>query len=589
MAVVAELSNTTPTASASDFPLAHLTNPDLAQVEKRYLAPAGFKWEDIEDILPCSPVQQGILLSQLKAPSSYLLKQTCRILPGLNSTTDQIETSRLAIAWNEVIQQHSIMRTIFTRTLLHQDRFYQIVLKSSKVDVGTIECATDADVLECIKRHTFSGTESGRPQHQFLIVTTTTEGHVYGHFEISHALVDASSVQILVEAMLQAYEGVETIPASSYSTYVAFLEMSSEEEDLRYWQGLLAKAEPCNLQLNQAPFAEVVEIDAEPVATVVIEDLSELQAFCRTHSVTIANVFQLAWAIVLGSRIDSSQISFGYLSSGRDIPIDGVDTLIGPMINMMICHLEMDYNMTASKAIQDIQNRFLEGFDHQRAPLAAIQHSLHSSQQNLFNTTLSYRRADAVSTGAQSIQLKQVDAEESTDYDFNLSVSAGDSSIELVLQYLPDVANAGAAHRLLCQLEHVIGVLCDSANANVPLGDLELLSQEDQKAISRTNTEVPSAVETCIHSLFQEMAASQPKSEAIYAWDGAMTYEALDEAANRLAHHLSGLGIGPEVMVGMCMDKSRWAVVSTLGKSILSNSLPECSQKCVSNSHELSE
>ncbi|KAH9212622.1 hypothetical protein DL95DRAFT_303903 [Leptodontidium sp. 2 PMI_412] len=564
VAVVAELSNTTPTASASDFPLAHLTNPDLAQVEKRYLAPAGFKWEDIEDILPCSPVQQGILLSQLKAPSSYLLKQTCRILPGLNSTTDQIETSRLAIAWNEVIQQHSIMRTIFTRTLLHQDRFYQIVLKSSKVDVGTIECATDADVLECIKRHTFSGTESGRPQHQFLIVTTTTEGHVYGHFEISHALVDASSVQILVEAMLQAYEGVETIPASSYSTYVAFLEMSSEEEDLRYWQGLLAKAEPCNLQLNQAPFAEVVEIDAEPVATVAIEDLSELQAFCRTHSVTIANVFQLAWAIVLGSRIDSSQISFGYLSSGRDIPIDGVDTLIGPMINMMICHLEMDYNMTASKAIQDIQNRFLEGFDHQRAPLAAIQHSLHSSQQNLFNTTLSYRRADAVSTGAQSIQLKQVDAEESTDYDFNLSVSSGDSSIELVLQYLPDVANAGAAHRLLCQLEHVIGVLCDSANANVPLGDLELLSQEDQKAISRTNTEVPSAVETCIHSLFQEMAASQPKSEAIYAWDGAMTYEALDEAANRLAHHLSGLGIGPEVMVGMCMDKSRWAVVSTL-------------------------
>jgi amino acid adenylation domain-containing protein/non-ribosomal peptide synthase protein (TIGR01720 family) len=591
VATVAELSNATPTASASDFPLAHLTNPDLALVEQRCLAPVGVAWEDVEDILPCSPVQQGILLSQLKAPSSYQLKQTCRILPGSNSITGQIDTSRLAIAWNEVIQQHSIMRTIFTRALLHQDRFYQVVLKSAEAVIRTVECATDADVPECVDRHTASETQPDRPQHQFLIVTTTNEGHVYGHFEISHALVDASSVQLLVEAMLQAYEGVTAIPPSSYSTYVSFLEKSSEEEDLRYWQGLLATAEPCNLQLNQAPFAQVIEMDTKPIATVVMEDLSELQNFCRTHSVTIANVFQLAWGIVLGSRIDSSQISFGYLSSGRDVPIDGVDTLIGPMINMMICHLEMDYNMTPSKAIQEIQGRFLEGFDHQRAPLAAIQHSLHASQQNLFNTTLSYRRAASGSTRARSIQLKQVDAAESTDYDFNLSVNAGDSSIELVLQYLPAVANAGAAHRLLCQLKHVIGALCSSVNANIPLGDLDLLSPEDRQAISSTNAELPSAVETCIHSLFQETAASQPESEAIYAWDGTMTYQALDEAANRLAYHLSGLGIGPEIMVGMCMDKSRWAAVSTLGKSVLITSPAKSFQKffCAIDSHRLTK
>lgn len=571
-ATVAELNSTTPTATASDFQLAHLTNPDLAMVEQRCLAPVGVAWEDVEDVLPCSPVQQGILLSQLKAPSSYLLKQTCRILPGSNTTAGQIDTSRLAIAWNHVIQQHSIMRTIFTRALLHQDRFYQIVLKPAEVDVRTVECATDADVQECVERHMATiGTQPSRPQHQFMIITTSKDGHVYGHFEISHALVDASSVQILVESMMQAYEGVTAIPTSSYSSYVSFLEHSnSEEEDLAYWKDLLATAEPCNLQLNQAPFEEVVEavVDAEPVTTVVLEDLSELQTFCRTHSVTPANVFQLAWSVVLGSRIDSPQISFGCLSSGRDVPIAGVDTLVGPMINMMICHLELDYNMTPSKAIQQVQSQLLEGFNHQRAPLAAIKHSLHASQQNLFNTTLSYRRIAAASTGgAQSIQLKQVDAAESTDYDFNLSVNAADSSIELVLQFLPAVANKGAAHRLLCQLKHVVEALCSSANANLPLGDLELIPQEDRGQISSTNAQVPSAVETCIHSLFQEMAASQPAAEAIYAWDGTMTYQTLDETANRLAYRLSGLGIGPEIMVGMCMDKSLWAAVSILGKS----------------------
>lgn len=569
VAIVAELSNTTPTATSSDFPLAHLTNPDLALMEQRCLAPIGVAWEDVEDVLPCSPVQQGILLSQLKAPSSYLLKQTCRILPGSNASGGEMDAGRLAIAWNHVIRQHSIMRTIFTKALLHQDRFYQIVLKSAEAEVRTVECAADADVQECIERETASsGTQLGRPQHSFMIIKTSKEGHTYGYFEISHALVDASSVQILVDSMLQAYEGVMAIPPSSYSSYVSFLEnSSSEDEDLRYWQGLLATAEPCTLQLNQAPFAEVdeAEVNAEPVATVALQDLSELKSFCRTHSVTPANVFQFAWSIVLGSRADTPQISFGYLSSGRDVPIVGVDTLVGPMINMMICHLELDYSMTPSKAIQQVQSQFLEGFDHQRAPLAAIQHSLHASQQNLFNTTLSYRRAATDSTGgAQSIQLKQVDAAESTDYDFNLSVNAADASIELVLQYLPAVATKGAAHRLLCQLKHVVEALCSSTNAEVPLGDLELISREDRDQIRRTNTQVPSAVETCIHSLFHEMAASQPAAEAIYAWDGTMTYQALDETAERLAHHLSGIGIGPEIMVGMCMDKSRWAAVSAL-------------------------
>lgn len=563
VATVAELSNTVPMASESDFPLAHITNHDLNLMEQRCLAPFGIAWTNVEDILPCSPVQQGILLSQLKAPSSYVLKQTCRILPSSNGTVD---TSRLANAWDEVVQHHSIMRTIFTRALFDQGRFYQIVLRSAAIEVQAVDCMADSDVSACVDRFIVGSIHPGRPQHQFLIIKTTSEGHVYGHFQISHALVDASSIQILVEAMLQAYEGAVMIPPSRYSTYVSFLEKSSEEEDLRYWQDLLVTAEPCNLQLNQAPFAEMPEPDTKPIATLMMENLSRLQSFCRTHSITVANVFQLAWGIVLGSRIDSSQISFGYLSSGRDVPIDGLETLVGPMINMMICHLDIDFSMTPSEAIRGIQGRFLEGFGHQRAPLATIQHALHASQQPLFNTTLSYRRIAADNPLAHSLQLKQVDASESTDYDFNLSINASDLSLELVLQFQPDVATNGAAYRILCQLKHVVESLCCDANENVCLRDIELLSPEDQQQISSTNAKAPSAVENCIHSLLEDVAVARPDSEAICSWDGTMTFRDLDDAATRLAHHMSSLGVGPEIMVGICMDKSRWAAVSMLGE-----------------------
>ncbi|KAK4985318.1 NRPS protein [Elasticomyces elasticus] len=564
---VRELSNTAPTATSSDFPLAHLTNSDLVMMKERCFAQAGITWDDVEDILPCSPVQQGILLSQLKSPSTYHLKETCRILPAPNSTPGRVDTARLASSWVQVMHQHSIMRTIFTGALLHQDRFYQIVLKSPEPNVHVVECATDADVQKCVDIHAVGENHPGRPQHQFLIVATAKEGNVYGRFRISHALVDASSVQILVDSLLQAYEGITPIPRSTYSTYVSYLETRSEEEkDLRYWHGLLAGAEPCNLQLNQSPFAKATEIETEPVVTLALRDIAGLYNFCRTYSVTVANVFQLAWALVVSSRTDSRQVSFGYLSSGRDVPIDGVDTLVGPMINMMICHLELDHNMTPSQATQKMQERFLEGFEHQRAPLATIQHSLDTPQQSLFNTTVSYRRAAPGSTRARSIQLERVDAAESTEYDFNLSIMAEDSTIELILQYLPAIASAEAAHRLLCQLKHMIGVLCNAGNVNARLGDLELISPEDEQVVRSTNTKGPPAIETCIHSLVQEVTARQSRAEAICAWDGTMTYQTLDEAASKLAHYLStpGVGVGPEIMVGVCMDKSRWAVVSML-------------------------
>lgn len=82
---------------------------------------------------------------------------------------------------------------------------------------------------------------AGQPLHRLLIVTTAG-GDVYGQFEISHALVHASSVQLLVDALLKAYEAppnmnmAAAIRPSDYGTYVLYLERRSEEEDLRYWQ-----------------------------------------------------------------------------------------------------------------------------------------------------------------------------------------------------------------------------------------------------------------------------------------------------------------------------------------------------------------
>jgi amino acid adenylation domain-containing protein len=551
------------TATISDFPLARLSDDDLTTLNQHCLTPAKMRWEDVEDVLPCSPIQQGILLSQLKSPTTYQLKQTCRILP--TESSQPVDINRLTEAWREVLHRHSIMRTIFTGALSHHDGFYQVVLKSPEADISFLHCHTDAEVEKCVEAHSLLDNKLMGPPHRFLVITTD-EGSVYAHFEISHALVDASSVQLLVDTLLQAYEGTSTtIYGSKYSTYVSFLENQSEEEDLVYWKGLLGAAEPCHLQLGQNGRVASAEAETTHEVTAAMPDVAALRALSRTHNVTAANVFQLAWALVVSSYVEMDQVCFGYLSSGRDVPIDGVDTLVGPMINMMICRVQLNHSLASVDVLRDIQNQFVEGFEHQRASLASIQHSLQNPQQSLFNTTVSYRKAPNMNgTGEhkRSIQLESTTADESTEYDFNLSIMEGELGIELVLQYLPAVATSRTAQRLLTQLKHVVQML--SQNPTSPLQSLDLVPMEDKLAIKSTNQQVPAPVATCIHSLVQEVTDRQPNAPAIYAWDGVMTFSELDIAASTLAEHLTSLGVGPEVMVGICMDKSIWVPVAML-------------------------
>ncbi|KAF4340725.1 non-ribosomal peptide synthetase, partial [Fusarium beomiforme] len=558
---VSELMNTDRIATASDFPLSHLSSADLMALKKHILEPTNITWDAVEDILPCSSTQQGIFISQLKSPTTYRLRQTCRVLPSDSQTVD---VKRLGNAWRQVVSNHSIMRTVFTM-IPFNNRFYQVVLKSVEPDIRFITCSTETDVHECIGRHALTEDYLDRPSHRFLIISTE-DGRVFGHFEISHALVDASSVQLLVNTLLQAYEGAPNVSGSDYGTYISFLEQGSEEDDLRYWEKRLATVEPCQLQLGEGLSASIEDNDVHSVST-AMQNMSTLQKLCQSNNITPANVLQLAWALVLSSCTQLDEVCFGYLSSGRDIPIDGADTLVGPMINMIVCNIALDFSQTCIEAMKDIQDRFLDSFEHQRVSLATIQHSLSSAQQSLFNTTVSYVRAPNLSGGArnmQSIKLERIAADESTEYDFNLSMLETESGIDITLQYLPGVASTRTAQRLLNHLKHVVQVLSTSDTTSL-LGDLDLVPAEDKQAITAINREVPKSLDSCVHLLVQEMTNRQPNALAFQAWDGSMTYRELDLASSTLAKHfVSNLNVGPEVMVGICMDKSLWAAMSML-------------------------
>ncbi|KAJ5233176.1 Nonribosomal peptide synthetases (NRPS) [Penicillium chermesinum] len=552
--------STSAARTSTKFHLARLSDSDMLLIEGQYLNLLGLSSiTEIEEILPCSPIQQGILLTQLQSPSTYCIQHTCRIKSS-DPTNQPVNVDRLLGAWRQVSMRHSILRTVLLEPLPGQERFLQVVLRQPGISILSEEGVADTAVAEWFdSQPIFDVSDTRHPPHRLTLLRTTT-GEIYSRLDISHALVDASSLALIIRDLIIAYDG--QLPASGgsqYSAYIEFLEERQPEEDLQFWKEYLSQAEPCLLP-TQGPLHNSEERKLEKVFAQV-DNLTALYRFRDIYGVSIASICQLAWTLVLASQIGSQNISFGNLSSGRDTPIRGVEELVGPMINMLVCHTQLDWSARVSDMARQLQTCFTNAFEHQRTPLASIQHELgFSRDQPLFNSTLSYKRQPLDNTGQTAITLEGLTWEDPTEYDLNINIDAGLTELAIDLQYSTSVFSYTLATRLAQRMVRTVYAICD--NADSLLGQLSLLSPDDVSQICRWNSTMPARLERCVHDLVLNKIVEQPEKLAISAWDGEMTYGEMGEASRRLAYHLVNCGVGPNVMVGLCMDKSKLGAVA---------------------------
>lgn len=99
----------------------------------------------------------------------------------------------------------------------------------------------------------------------------------------------------------------------------------------------------------------------------------------------------------------------------------------------------------------------------------------------------------------------------------------------------------------------------------ISIGEASFLSHRNKSQIEKWNSKPLENVQKTIHEIIREIVQKVPDQEAVCAWDGSFSYRELDRCANRLASHLVDLGVGPEIIVPLCFDKSKWNIVAILG------------------------
>lgn len=377
-----------PVPTLSDFPLLHTTyenlDQTLADVCTRYGAGS---WTDVEDVFPATPMQTAMLLRSAVSSEHY---RTCAIF-GICSPT-QLEAEDVATAWLKVLNHNPALRTVFVAAhSADTAAFDQVVLKESEPQIRIIR-HSNAVALQMLKSSGSSDWSNTTP-HALTICQAGTE--VLCKLEISHALMDGASMDIICNDLVAAIDGTLSDEASpSYSGYIKYLKQKDSADARAYWTKYLDGAEPSRIPAIK-PVYEAGDTNEIPSVKIPIaESMGQLLAtFAEQHGITPASVIQAAWAIVLRAYTQSNDISFGYAVVGRDIPVRDIDKIVGPFINVLPCRLDMtNGHMSAMDLASRVQQDFFAGSPFQHSSLAEIQHELKLGSRALFDTVVSIQR-----------------------------------------------------------------------------------------------------------------------------------------------------------------------------------------------------
>ena len=347
-----------------------------------------------------------------------------------------------------------------------------------------------------------------------------------------------------------------------------WLKEAALEPHLDYWRKQLERA-PAALELPADRPRPPVQshrgaVHRFSVSAEITEGLRELS---RRESATLFMTLLAGFDVVLHRYTSQEDIVVGAPVAGRNrTELEG---LIGFFVNTLPLRCDLSEDPSFRELVGRVREVALGAYSHEDVPFEKLVEELRLerdlSRHPIFQVTFQLRQhSELPSLSEVSVEPLQVDGNLSK-FDLSLHVVDREETLEGVFEYPTDLFDAETIERMATHFM----VLLEAAMADpdLPISKLPLLTADERHQIlyqwNETASEFPR--DRCVHHLFEEQVKETPDATAVVFGEAELTYLGLNRRANQLAHHLMSLGVGPETLVGICVERSLEMVVGLLG------------------------
>ncbi|HET7460396.1 MAG TPA: amino acid adenylation domain-containing protein, partial [Longimicrobium sp.] len=526
---------------------------------------------------PLSSAQRRLWFLDRLEPGNALYN-----LPGAMRLRGALDEAALERSLGEIVRRHEALRTTFAEV---DGEPVQVIAPFGGLALAVEDLSRlgEADREAAARRR--AGEEAARPfdlaagpLFRAALLRLGEDDHVL-LLSMHHIVSDGWSMGVLFRelgALYAAYREGRGSPLPElpvqYADYAAWqreqLAGGVLDRQLAYWRERLADA-PALLELPaDHPRPAVQTYGGAKVPVELSPELLErLQALGRSEGATLFMTLLAAFQVLLSKYSGSEDIVVGTPIAGRTR--SEVEALIGFFLNTLVLRTDLAGDPVFRETLRRVREVTLGAYAHQEVPfetlVAELQPERSLSHSPLFQVMFTLHNAGGGGGALAGLEVSGGVAEAANgQFDLSLELGATPQGLRGTLNYGTDLFERGTALRMAGHLARVLEQVAH--DPDVRLSRLALAGPEEraQVVVEWNRTGRPFPREACIHQLFEAQVRRTPGAPALVWGAEELTYRELDARANQLAHHLAGLGVGPESRVGLRLERSVENVVATL-------------------------
>ncbi len=530
---------------------------------------------------PLSPMQQGMLFHHLKEPHSGVDIEQLVI-----HLQEAIDVRRLETACRWLVSRHDILRAQFVwEGVEHpqQEVLPEVAVPFEVEDARQLSATDQRQRLQTfLEGDRLRGFDLDCAPLLRLTLFQWAGASFSLVWTFHHALLDGRCFPILLREVFEAYAELERGEISrrpvpfSYRRYIGWLAKENVAAAEPYWKNLLrgfTAPTPLTVDRKTPPDVAVYQ-QGEAWQNVDFVITARLRKLAEEHSLTVNSLVMGAWAILLHRYSGEEDIVFGATRACRKSSVTNAEETIGLFINTVPVRVRLRGDDAILSVLKAVRQQWLDMRPYEHTPLARVKASSQvPSSQPLFETLLvfeNYRLDTAMRSLGGLWAARRVELHELTNFPITVAAYDGEElsfKIEFDRRRLDEAVVWSLLGHLRCLLEGV------AANPLANIRDLPIIGEvERQQLISDFNVpaaasfsnSLPTDGAATLHGLFEAQAVRRPESVALTCDRESLTYQDLNSRANQVARELVKLGIKPDTLVGLCVDRSNELVIAIL-------------------------